>query len=188
MAEGRAKWLVNVALYTLAGAGTSALLGGVLGSAGSHLVPSPLRRDAGPVVLALALLAAARELGWVRFPLPQARRQTNHLWAKLLPTPVAATLWGLDLGLLFTTWHTFSGPWVLASIALLHGDAAFGAVLLLAYWLGRAVPVWIGPLLLPDAGATPGVLASIHDRHRTYQLIHAAGLGMVITYLALSLS
>ena len=42
----------------------------------------------------LALLAAAREAGLVRFPLPQARRQVPERWRFELPLPVWATGYG----------------------------------------------------------------------------------------------
>jgi hypothetical protein len=188
VAGKKASWLAQVALYTLAGAASSLFVGGTLGAAGALLVPGLARTVGVPAVLGLALVATTRELGWVRFPLPQPRRQTKDIWGKIFSPPVAATLWGLDLGLLVTTRLTFSGTWLLILLPLLMQDAMLGALLLLAYWLGRALVIWIAPLLFEDASSTPRVLEEINDHYRLFQLVHVVGLGLVIAFLASSLA
>lgn len=176
VAGQRRKWLTNAVAYTLAGAVTSALVGGGLGVAGGLLLPDRLGRLGTVVALAVAVVALARELGLVAVPLPQIGRQTQGLWAKRYSGATAATLWGLDLGLTFTTWLDMAGPWVLAAVAFLGGDPLIGVALFVAYWLGRALPVWIGPLMVTSATDTPALLASLDDQQRLFRSVHVAAL------------
>jgi hypothetical protein len=162
--------------YTLAGALTSLLLGAGLGLVGALALPGDFAVPAALVALAVAAVAAVRELGLVAIPLPQIRRQTRGMWAKDYGFTAAALLWGLDLGLVFTTWLTLSGAWVLAVVAFLVGEPLFGAALFGAYWLGRALSVWIAPLLMERATDTPQLLATLYDQRRLFRTSHVVGL------------
>jgi len=137
------------------------------------------------LAIAIALFAMARELGWVSYPIPQLKRQTKDVWARIFPRKVAAMLWGLDLGLTFTTRITFSGVWVLAIVTILIGKPAFGAALFVLYWLGRALSLWIAPLLMPDSSSTDWVQERIYGQYSLFRRIHAFGL--VITVVILSI-
>lgn len=176
MAGAKRRWLTEVTVYTLAGSVTSAFVGATLGWLGGLVFPQPVGRGGIVLALAVAVMAMARELGWIKFPLPQLRRQTRDIWAKIFPRPVAAGLWGLDLGLFFTTYFTFAGLWLLVVLAVLVGAPAFGAALFVVYWLGRALSVWIASWLLPSAGATAQFLDSIDGQYRLFQRLHVLGL------------
>ena len=176
MAGRKKRWLGEVIAYTLAGGVTSAFVGALLGLLGRLFLPTQFGKLGILVALAIGSIAIARELRWVSFPLPQLRRQTKDIWGRIFPGMVAAVLWGLDLGLVFTTRLTFSGVWLLVAIAILVGAPAFGAALFVLYWLGRALSVWVAPLLMPDAGATPWVLDRIYAHSRLFQRIHVLGL------------
>lgn len=170
--------------FTLAGLATSSLVGAVLGYVGAALGAGRTGAAGAIAALAVACLAASRELGWIRIPLPQARRQTAGGWMHR-GSGVAAVLWGLDLGLFATTWLTFAGAWLIPVLALLSGSAGFGAAVFGAYWIGRATSVWVGPMLLPTALDTPRLLDALMQHRRTAQLIHVGGLGWAIVLLAL---
>ena len=175
---------MNVAAYTAAGALSSALVGSGLGLLGAAVLPVHVGRLGAVALLALALLALARESGLVALPLPQVGRQTNGSWAKTLELTPAAVLWGLDIGLVFTTWLNLSGAWVLAALAFLAGSPAFGAALFVAYWLGRAFSVWIGPLLAESSTETSRLLATFYDQRRLFRAVHVAGLACTVPVLA----
>lgn len=183
MAGERRTWLANVAVYTLAGTATSVAVGGSLGVLGAAVLPDDVGSVGGGVALAVALLAVARDSGRIAVPLPQVGRQTQGLWAKRFGARRAALLWGLDLGFVFTTWLHLSGPWVLATLAVLSGNAAFGAVLFAAYWLGRALSVWIAPALMPSATETHRLMASLDQRQGLFRSLHLAGLVWSIAVL-----
>jgi len=145
-ADGLRQWLVSIAAYSVAGLVSSTMVGWAIGSAG-RLLP-----DLGILAITLTLLVASivalREWGTLRVPLPEWRRQTSSLWGKVLPRPVAAMLWGFDIGLVFTTFLTFSGAWLLAAIALSSRDPLFAGALFGAHWLGRASTVWVVPWVI----------------------------------------
>lgn len=169
--------------YTLAGVMTSTLVGASLGWLGRLFLPPHVGGFGLLIAIAVALIAMARELGWLALPLPQFKRQTKDFWAKVFPGTVAATLWGLDLGLIFTTYLTFSGVWLLVVIAILSGESMFGAALFALYWLGRALSVWIAPLLMPNAGATSQFLDRVYGQRHLFQRIHVLGLAWSVIVL-----
>jgi cytochrome c biogenesis protein CcdA len=176
-------WLGQASLYTLGGLVTSVLVGAGLAAVGGLVIPAGTRPFGIVVALVVAVLAALRELGWVRLPLPEPKRQTRDLWAKTFSPPVAATLWGLDLGLLVSTRLTFAGAWLVLLLAALTGSPRLGATLTAAYWLGRALPVWIAPLLFENAGSSHRVLDEL-DRHRQWhRMVHVLGLGLMAAVL-----
>lgn len=109
----------------------------------------------------LALVLAAREWGWIVLRVPERKRQTEKSWAHDFGFVIASAMWGLHIGLGFATRVTYGGFWILVLIALALGEPRYGAMLMLAYWLGRALPVWIAPALLKsssDAMELPGAI------------------------------
>jgi MFS family permease len=167
--DGRTRGIA-LALYTTAGLVSSSLVGLLLGSVGEI---SPSFGVAIP--LGVAIVVTARELGLAPIPLVQWRRQTSEIWGKTLPRNLAATLWGFDLGLVFTTYLTFSGAWLVTSIALFAHDIGLAVLLFAAYWLGRAATVWLAALEMSRRRSTTlGLVDLVGRRRHTFQRIHAA--------------
>jgi hypothetical protein len=133
----RKRQIVAQALFAVAAVATAAALGLALGFAGSLLGA----RDAVLVAAGLALLAAAREAGLVRFPLPQARRQVPDWWRFELPLPVWATGYGAGLGAGLFTFQPVSTFWVACAGALALGQPVPAAFCLSLYGAGRAAMV-----------------------------------------------
>ncbi|HEX9941070.1 MAG TPA: hypothetical protein VGG03_03575 [Thermoanaerobaculia bacterium] len=183
MAGKKKNWLINVTAYTAAGLLASALVGWGLAALGRALLPSGMSGPAAVLCLGIASLAAAREMGWVSLPLPQHRRQTRDVWAKWFRSPVAAALWGFDVGFLFTTWFTLAGVWLLVAVAFLAREPWFGTLLFAIYWLGRALSVWVAPLLLEDAASTPRLLAAIEEHRSFVQRVHVLALAWALGVL-----
>jgi len=124
--------------------GGLALLGGLLGGGAAGV------RDA----LAGALALAAAFADWRGWRIaPQIRRQVPERWRWIMPLPLASSLYGVLLGLGFTTFVLSFAVWALAAISFAAGNAAVGAAIGLAFGLGRALPVlWIAPRLGTAAG------------------------------------
>jgi hypothetical protein len=188
VAEARRRWAAIMLGYTVAGAVTSALVGITLAAVGKAVLPEGQGRVLLAVVAGIVLLTGTREAGVSRIPLPQAHRQTKGVWAKTLGLPTAAVLWGLDLGLVFTSWFTFSGTWSLVGLAITSRSTVFAAVLLVAYWGGRALSVWLAPTLLPHPAATSSLLLALDRDYRPLQKIHVSALGVIAFALVLSLT
>lgn len=88
----------------------------------------------------IALLAALLEARGTRI-VPQIRRQLPEHWRRVMPMPLAAALYGILLGIGFTTFVLSFGVWALAGIALALGDPQLGLLLGVGFGLGRALPI-----------------------------------------------
>ncbi|MGH2992321.1 MAG: hypothetical protein ACRDL1_02150, partial [Solirubrobacterales bacterium] len=135
-----------------------AIAGGIV-SFGAFAALGGLAHDAGAaaylVAAAIALVAAAAEARGTPI-VPQIRRQLPEHWRRALPMPVAAALYGVLLGLGFTTFVLSFGVWALAGISFAVGDPEAGLVIGAAFGAGRALPI---ALLAPIADRPLGVRA-----------------------------
>jgi hypothetical protein len=112
----------------------SALVGAALGAAGSFL-GMPLALGAA----AVALVAAAREAGILRLPLPQSRRQVPERWRAELPLPAWSVGYGAGLGAGFLTFQPVATFWVACTAALALGRPLAASLCFTAYGAGRAL-------------------------------------------------
>lgn len=181
--------MAEAIIYTVAGSLSSLFVGaliGLLGEWASTII------DIGEIglwfAIAMALFGIARELEWVSYPILQLKRQTKQIWVRVFPRKVAVMLWGLDLGLTFATRITFPGVWVLLIVTLLIGKPAYGAALFVFYWLGRALSLWIAPLLMPDSSSTDWVQERIYGQYSLFRRIHLLGLVMTVIILGIWLA
>ncbi len=148
---GRATTLAACATFAV-----GALVGGVL-TFGSLAWLGSLLQGADQTVAyiaaaAVAVAAAIAELRGVPI-LPQLRRQLPEHWRRVMPMPVAAALYGVLLGLGFTTFVLTFGVFALAGIAFALGDPAIGIGIGIAFGVGRALPiVAVAPIADRDAG------------------------------------
>ena len=135
----RTRQRAAAALFALAAVATAAALGALLALLGAAL-------GADRVVLAaaaLALLAAGREAGLLRLPLPQSRRQVPEAWRFELPLPVWATGYGAGLGAGFLTYQPVATFWVACAGALALARPLPAALCFALYGAGRAVTlIW----------------------------------------------
>ena len=127
-----ATFLPGAIAGALATFGGLALLGGLIPGDGGWVSYT--------VAMVVALLAAAAEARGARIA-PQIRRQLPEHWRRVMPMPLAAALYGVLLGLGFTTFVLTFGVWALAGIALALGEPAAGIAIGLGFGVGRAVPV-----------------------------------------------
>ena len=128
--------------------GSLAALGDLLHGAGG--------RASYLVAAAIALLAAALEVRGTRI-VPQIRRQLPEHWRRVMPMAMAAALYGVLLGIGFTTFVLTFGVWALAGVSLAVGDPALGLLLGACFGLGRALPILA---LAPLAGRSAGIRAT----------------------------
>jgi hypothetical protein len=108
------------------------------------------------VAATIALVAALLEARGTRI-VPQIRRQLPEHWRRVLPMPLAAALYGLLLGIGFTTFVLSFGVWALAGVSLALGDPLLGLLIGAAFGIGRAIPILA---LAPAAGGRMGIRAT----------------------------
>jgi hypothetical protein len=156
--------------------GSLALLGQALHGAGG--------RAAYVVAAAIALLAATLEARGTRI-VPQIRRQLPEHWRRVMPMPLAAALYGVLLGLGFTTFVLSFGVWALAGVSLAIGDPSLGLLVGVAFGIGRAIPIVV---LAPFAGSATGIRATelMCERESTYlRLRRGDAAALLLTAVAL---
>ena len=136
------------------------------------------------VAAVIAVAAAVAEARGVRIA-PQIRRQLPEGWRWTMPLPLAAALYGILLGLGFTTFVLSFGVWALAGISLAVGDPTAGLVIGAAFGVGRALPV----LIVAPVVETPFGIRCIElmaERpviYRAFRFGDAVGLGLVAAAL-----
>lgn len=172
--------------YTFGGAASSSLLGAGLGAVGSAFAPVN-NNTYGIAIATIGTLCVARELLRPSWRVPQVARQTRDRWVKTLGPGRAAFLWGLDIGLVLTTWITFSGAWFVIALAFLSGSPVYGAAILAAYWGGRSLSVWLAPMMAFDAVHVPELMATLRSFRGRVQLMHAFVLSSCIGLVVLAL-
>lgn len=184
-AAGR-RWAVLAAAIAFA---AGALGGAVVTFGGLALVGAELGW-AGGLAAALAcgalLVAAAGDAAGRRL-VPQVRRQVPESWRRILPLPVAGGLYGILLGLGFTTFVLSFATYGLAVVCLALGDPGLGMAAGIAFGAGRALPVLVlGPLQERDAGIAaaaamaerPAILRGLRGAAAVALLASAAALAL----------
>ena len=152
----------------------SALVGAALGALGGLL-----GMELALVAAAFALLAAAREAGLLRIPLPQSRRQVPERWRSTLPLPVWSAGYGAGLGAGFLTFQPVATFWVACAAAVALGRPGPAAACFAAYGAGRTLMA-----ILPRRGkqdATAAVEALVQRR----RVLLAANVGGLLVCAAL---
>ena len=150
-----------------------ALAGGAITFGGLALLGSALGAGAPALAALVALAAAAGEARGARI-VPQVRRQVPESWRRSMPLPLAAGLYGVLLGLGFTTFILSFAVWALAGMSVALGDPALGLAAGLAFGAGRALPVIA---LAPSGGGSLGEAMAQRPRIlRSLRAIDAAAL------------
>lgn len=134
-----------------------AVIGGILTFGGlaiaSRLIGDPgswLREALGG---AIALAAAIADWRGLKIA-PQIRRQVPERWRWTMPLPLACGLYGVLLGLGFTTFVLTFAVWALAGVAFTAASLPLGILVGTAFGVGRALPiVWMAPGLRSGNGA-----------------------------------
>jgi hypothetical protein len=179
----------RVTLVSCATFACGALLGGVVTFGTLSLVGAVLRGvgAVAPVAVAAAIAGAAAlgEARGVRI-VPQVRRQVPEAWRRVLPLPLAAWLYGILLGLGFTTFVLTLAVWALAGICVALGEPGLGIVIGLGFGVGRALPV---VALAPVARRPIGVRAVALMAERPFvlrglRLADGAGLAACAAVMA----
>ena len=133
----RQRYRVALALFALGAILAAGVLGAALGLAGSMIGGTWALAAVG----ALALLAAAREGGLVRMPVPELRRQVPERWRREWPLAGWSFGYGAGLGVGVLTHQAVWTFWVAAAGALALGDPVASALCLAPFGLGRALMV-----------------------------------------------
>ncbi len=126
--DGGRRWTTIAACATFV---PGAVIGGVVTfgslSALGETIHGAGGRLAYLAAAAIAIAAAIAEARGMRI-VPQIRRQLPEGWRWTMPLPLASALYGILLGLGFTTFVLSFGVWALAGISVALGDPQRGSV------------------------------------------------------------
>lgn len=141
---GRYKWYVAAAIYTIGSIAGGGLTGALLGLLGEFLTTliSGYRLYFPLFVGLLAIAYSLHEFRMVSLPFPQIRRQVPPRWRKRFHPYVTAGVYGLILGLGFTTFIPTASYHVLGLAVVLQGSPIFGILIFTIYGAGRAALLW----------------------------------------------
>ena len=161
--------------------GLGALAGGVATFGGLALAGAAIGGGSAPALIAGIALAAAAGVGELRGTriVPQVRRQVPESWRRVLPVPLAAGLYGVLLGLGFTTFILSFAVWALAGLSVALGDPGLGLLIGLGFGIGRLLPVIaLAPAAGPRAGAA--VHAAMAERPAIYRSLRLIDAGAML--------
>jgi hypothetical protein len=176
-------WVAAVSLYTLSGLGVTLAAGAGIGDLGRVVGLAGRPAVALTACLAIAIVLAARELGVLRFRLPERSLQTEKVWMHEFGPLGAATMWGLHLSLGFFTRVNYGGFWLVTLLALGIGSPGIGALLVGGHWLGKALSVWVAPLALrtsADGSEVVGIWDTDAGHYRRVQALGLVAVGVVL--------
>jgi hypothetical protein len=175
----RLRQRLAIALFALAALVASAVLGATLCFVGSLVGTRPALIAAA----ALAFLAALREAGILRLPLPQSRRQVPERWQYELPLPLWSAGYGAGLGVGFLTFQPVATFWVACAAALALGKPVAAAGCFALYGAGRAfMAVW--PRHREPSG--PAAVERLVGRASFVPRANAIVLGLAVVLLAVA--
>lgn len=176
------RWSVTAGAFTLGSVGAAALVGAGLGAAGATAGLGSFS-GAGRALAAglLALAAGAADLA--RLTVPGPHRQVNETWIGAYRGWVYGGAFGAQLGLGVTTFVVTWMVYATFALSLLSASPAGGAVIGVAFGLGRAIP------MLAAAGVDrPSRLTAFNHRLlrlgppvRVASAVVAAVAGIVVT-------
>ncbi len=151
---GRRGQLLALFLFWLGTVGSGALVGAALGWLGQRIDALPARIVAGSLLILVALAA----LDLVR-SLPQRHGQVPEHWRRTLPLAVWAPGYGAWLGTGVLTYQAAGAGWAAWGLALATADPTLGALIGIAFGVGRAA------MVLPALSRAPAAAASTIGRH-----------------------
>lgn len=154
-------------------------LGAMLGLLGLALVPGQWLSRVLIGIAAIGIVMALSDLGVAGTSTLTLRRQTCPVWWHTLGPVRAAFLWGLDLGLGFTTIRVASLYWMVALVVFALASPILGAVILGGYGLALALNLALGVQFLALRNGIIGI--------RALRLFEPLKIGLAIILLAWSI-
>jgi hypothetical protein len=184
--NNKVRWIMSVSEYTLAGIVASVLVAIALTWTGRMLVGHGMRPLAAVAALAVGLISIARSFGWRYAMLPRTHRQTPGMWARRFSARVARILWGFDLGLVVTTRTTSPGAAFLGATTIAISSSWLAVFLFPAYWIGRSLPIWLGPLVLTSPSSTETALDELRQQTTLFTWLNQLTLVWITIWLLMS--
>jgi len=176
-------WLKCVIAYSLGGLTSAVLVGFSLGTLGVVMLifPETLRLTLLSMISTLFIL---RDVNLVSFRILERQRQTERSWVNDFGFLWASAMWGMHVGFGFGTRMTYGGLWILAVACVALGDLVFACGLMVMFWAGRCISVWLAPLLLSATPTSDEILRVLAPRQLPHRpLVIVAQVWCVVATL-----
>lgn len=138
------KWVAVFGLGAVVGAAATGALVGLAGAAVQSVLGD---RELAIVVGAAGIVLLLADLGFMGLRTPTLRRQTGSTWYRELGPGTAWALWGVDLGLGFSTIRLSSLYWLMVLFVAAFVSPPLAPLALAFYGLGLTVAV-LGTVLV----------------------------------------
>jgi len=96
-------------------------------------------------------------------------------------------MWGFHIGCGFSTYIRHGGLWAVAAMVLVIGDLRLGACVMMTYWLGRVLSVWLSPIVFAHDSDYFGFLDDISTLEPQFRRASVLGLGWMFMLALLML-
>jgi len=140
-------WVHAALTYSLGGALSAGALGGLLGAIGKLLHNFGTPRELWLVFAVWAGILGFRDVGVLSFPLPQRQQQAPYHWVRQFDYFSVLFMWGFFIGTGVSTYIVFGGLYAVLAASVVSGSIGWGSALLIAYWSGRSMSVWLAPFV-----------------------------------------
>lgn len=143
-AGGKRSWVKAMAAFAIGSGISSASLGMVVATISAVILPSHFSHPGLIITWLLGVGLAVNDLVRPSRWGLGIRRQTDPRWRRTLGLRWAAALWGLDLGLGFTTFRVTSISWLLLAIVAVEHSMLAGAIVFVGYSIGQTAAILWG--------------------------------------------
>lgn len=148
-------WLRLLGTYWVGAEVSSTALGALLGLLGILLLPHASMLPALVLVGVTGAFLALADLGVGGTRTSTLRRQTCPAWWRRFGRARAVLLWGIDLGLGFTTVRVASLYWVVVMLVIVLASPVAGMIILGCYGLGLLANLSTGLFVLERRAGRP---------------------------------
>jgi hypothetical protein len=162
------RWIVTMATFGVGSGISSAAVGIIVSSISIETLSASMLRPGFVVVCLLALGLALGDLARRDQWAIGFRRQTDPKWRRFLGSRWAAALWGLDLGLGFTTFRVTSTFWILIAAVAVERSVVSGLIVLLCYSAGQTAAILMGQRTAVNCDSRPLLNPNLPRRLRIF--------------------
>jgi hypothetical protein len=169
-----------VLFYSVGGIISSAIVGYIIAKIGSYISYLGISVIIHFTIIGVGILSYLRESFFKQLPIPELKRQTPYHLIYKYKIEKSSFIWGMDLGTVFSTYHTFSGIWLLTAILLSDIHPLYGSLILGSYWMGKCLTIWMSYFWIEDTSQANESTLVIHNHIETMRIIHIVGIVIVL--------
>lgn len=125
----------------------------------------------------LSAIYSLRELSLIRVPAPVCWRQVPRSWRSTLPVNLAAFYYGLGLGVGLATYVPVATFYVALLWAFVAGDPILGAIGMIMFGVGRALPLLLMASRMKNLDESSQVVLTLNAWKPAVHLVNGLALG-----------